>query len=344
MSGPWRSDDPMELPCSLVKGPRLPPVALDYYTLKHMHVSDDLRLLVCVIPKAGFKFWTHEFPEKANVSLKLLSSYRLADRRRILQNYTKVVFTKEPFARLWSAYNDKLVKPGPFMALYGRQVQAMFKSRASQLELKCGHNTTFTEFSQWVLYTKNRSISLNEHWQTYSRLCRPCDVKYDIIGKMEDFKRGFSEVSRAVGLKNLSLVSSTIERVEYELSTNARNLRYTCLPYKDYVNATWASLVNKGFIDKNETRPDWLNKPVDLTTTEHVGKFEKSLLSFILSKLPPNESVQEQISYSRRTNQMIAEYQQLPKRTLCRLKNLYKKDCYVFKYFEFNNMFKSCDL
>ena len=45
------------------------------------------------------------------------------------------------------------------------------------------YKLTFTEFLEYTFF--ERSFLINEHWDNFERLCSPCFVNYDYIGKQE---------------------------------------------------------------------------------------------------------------------------------------------------------------
>uniref|UniRef100_S4R5K0 Carbohydrate sulfotransferase n=1 Tax=Petromyzon marinus TaxID=7757 RepID=S4R5K0_PETMA len=94
-------------------------------------VSDRLSLLYCEVPKAGCTNWKrllmvleglHPGPpedisrEEAHSSgaLVRLDSLEPSEQRWRLQNYTSVLFVREPMERIVSAFRDKLQRPNPY--------------------------------------------------------------------------------------------------------------------------------------------------------------------------------------------------------------------------------------
>jgi len=44
----------------------------------------------------------------------------------------------------------------------------------------------FAEFIQYVVDTWSSGKSLNRHWRPQHELCRPCEIKYDFVGRYEN--------------------------------------------------------------------------------------------------------------------------------------------------------------
>ena len=49
-------------------------------------------------------------------------------------------------------------------------------------------NITFDEFANYVVKVKDGGKFCNEHWQPYDKLCHPCGVNYDFIGRFENLE------------------------------------------------------------------------------------------------------------------------------------------------------------
>lgn len=64
--------------------------------------------------------------------------------QRFLDVVTKVMFTRQPYSKLLSAYVDKLYSPNPFFwGKIGRHIVRKFRSRPSAKSVACGHDVTF---------------------------------------------------------------------------------------------------------------------------------------------------------------------------------------------------------
>jgi len=84
--------------------------------------------------------------------------------------------------RVLSAYKDKFVKDNKyFHRAYGRDIIKRCRPNATKQALETGSGVTFPEFTKYLVETPMR----NEHWQAFDKLCHPCAVNYDFIGRFE---------------------------------------------------------------------------------------------------------------------------------------------------------------
>ncbi|KAH9504253.1 hypothetical protein Btru_064460 [Bulinus truncatus] len=141
---------------------------------------------------------------------------------QLLMTSTKLVFVRDPYSRLFSAYVGKLLFLNPIFwnvwGLYARHAERGGGRRGARNDVlpwgpcwlsapllyavktfrqttalaekasedTCGDDVTFREFVS--LATSARG-ELDHHVMSINRLCSPCLVNYTIIGKMETFLR-----------------------------------------------------------------------------------------------------------------------------------------------------------
>uniref|UniRef100_A0A8C4Q655 Carbohydrate sulfotransferase n=1 Tax=Eptatretus burgeri TaxID=7764 RepID=A0A8C4Q655_EPTBU len=164
------------------------------------HLYNNFRLLYCEVPKVGCSNWRRLFlvlgghvkspPESLSRNyvhttpvLRSLSSYSEDEIRVRLHNYTKFLFIREPFSRMVSSYRDKLQRPNPvYHKAIGRWILREFRPNADKSLLATGDNVTFREFAQFVIKYNNFK---DRHWIPIEKICYPCDINYDFIGKIE---------------------------------------------------------------------------------------------------------------------------------------------------------------
>uniref|UniRef100_A0A1A8SJ32 Carbohydrate sulfotransferase n=1 Tax=Nothobranchius rachovii TaxID=451742 RepID=A0A1A8SJ32_9TELE len=110
-----------------------------------------------------------------------------------LQRYTKFLFVRDPFVRLISAFRNKFERPNEdfyrqfgsvMLRRYGNVSEDLAETAAEAFA--AGIKPTFHQFISYLLdpETERKSI-FNEHWRQVYRLCHPCQVKYDFIGRLE---------------------------------------------------------------------------------------------------------------------------------------------------------------
>jgi hypothetical protein len=62
--------------------------------------------------------------------------------------------------------------------------------------LIAGRNVSFTEYALHLI--NNPPWMLDMHFMPYEDLCRPCDVKYDFIGSIDNLSRDVTHVMRQI--------------------------------------------------------------------------------------------------------------------------------------------------
>ncbi|KAL8599476.1 hypothetical protein ACOMHN_065275 [Nucella lapillus] len=143
----------------------------------------------------------------------------------------RVMFSRDPWSRLWSAYVDKFILPDSWMD-HGKWIATMRKNlpartaaalrEQSALERRlaesenspgtfsikdktkpllfvnfgqCPSDITFAEFLQYVV------VSDNAHWRPVHGVCNPCLYQPHYLGKMETFGRDTSYIIKTTGEK-----------------------------------------------------------------------------------------------------------------------------------------------
>ena len=184
----------------------------------------------CLPPKTSSTQWVKIFTKLAvfkenftNARTAVLKyrnlslAYRLRDEEfisRVYQTYLKFYTVRHPFARLVSAFYNKLTSNTFYERKYGhliiksnyfedyptnesKLIERLSRDKASQVEQewklsqlkRMGRvggnlNLTFLEFVTYITKVKNRN-NLEQHWRPFVLLCNPCILKYDVILKFE---------------------------------------------------------------------------------------------------------------------------------------------------------------
>ncbi|XP_057306326.1 carbohydrate sulfotransferase 11-like [Hydractinia symbiolongicarpus] len=183
-------------------------------------ISDKQGLLYCTVPKVACTNWKRMF-QVFEGQMKNLFSIESKDKIHTLKYKTFVgmteheklwkrgshysfMFVRHPFERLYSAYRNKLNKPFSdyHQKVYGSRILKMFRSNLSEIQYKKGENVTFVEFLKFITksYQSGGYKSLDEHWQIMTKICVPCSMKYDYIGKMETLIKDANNVLTETGL------------------------------------------------------------------------------------------------------------------------------------------------
>ena len=180
----------------------------------------------------------------------------------MLRHYRKAMFVRHPLDRLWSAYNSKFVNQNPrFLVQYGRQMFGRFRRRHSFTDPPCIEDVTFREFVSFMML---RTSGANVHWMTYNRLCGPCELSYDYIGKLETFEADMAYLVTHVNMSGtvkrpMSASSSLEEMIRAArrmplLSQNGSSLMLNhCLEWESFALNRFRFWRNAGFLGDDHT-------------------------------------------------------------------------------------------
>jgi len=191
-----------------------------YGKLPNLFYSDKKAAIYCAVPKVACTNWKRvflyfedkvanplEIGVKAEVHTQkynILANRKANQRIQRLNMYYSFIFVRHPFERLLSAYRNKFLDPynSVFQQRYGKTILRLFRSDAPIEEIKAGRNVTFSEFVKYVIYCSENHIKLDEHWEVMNKLCSPCSIKYNYIGKMTSLVEDAQQVLKELGVDN----------------------------------------------------------------------------------------------------------------------------------------------
>ncbi|XP_074521315.1 LOW QUALITY PROTEIN: carbohydrate sulfotransferase 8-like [Halichoeres trimaculatus] len=183
--------------------------------MRMVWAEDKSRLLYCAVPKASCSNWKRVLMVLAGSAhsaqdiphhtvhyhnpVPLLSRFNLEGVLERISTHTKVLFTREPFERLVSAFRDKFENPnGYYHSMFGRAIISRYRANASRSALSSGDGVTFREFVQYLVDPR-RPVGIDSHWKQVSELCHPCMIHYDFIGKFENINSEANFLLRSIG-------------------------------------------------------------------------------------------------------------------------------------------------
>ncbi|XP_069494935.1 carbohydrate sulfotransferase 8-like isoform X1 [Ambystoma mexicanum] len=187
-------------------------LGLSQKTARQIFVEETHKVLYCEVPKTGCSNWkrillllrsneridpseiSHAFVHNTSL-LRRLTSYPHATQTEMLRNYTKVMFTRDPFQRLISAYKNKFLHSegsGYYSKVIARKIKKLFGSSSS-----LNDSVTFEEFVRYVLHENPKYA--DTHWDLSTNLCSPCYIQYSILGKFETLNEDSAQVLKRIG-------------------------------------------------------------------------------------------------------------------------------------------------
>ena len=241
-------------------------------------VDQKYKTLFCALAKVGSTFWNHVFhilrngndsfasPFSLNPAFYEYLNHALATSANatitldmVRNHYLKVLFVREPYRRLFSAYVDKLVQPH---AYYwngtGKHITYHSKKR-NKMNMACGHNVSFEDVVNYVIHAETTLSHRDIHFAPMYQQCNICALDYQIIGKMETFHEDsvfFLNSIKATGA-GIAMGNWTEEHnINYItekciFAFKIKNTSEQCMPFQDLLKRQWRAFQIVGLISKD---------------------------------------------------------------------------------------------
>ncbi|XP_064611854.1 carbohydrate sulfotransferase 11-like [Liolophura sinensis] len=300
------------------------------------------KFAICYVPKAGCTFWKRlilalqvnktdifEFTKNQAHSQSIDSVLKIPKfdaAYKFLSEATRVMFVRDPYSRLYSAYVDKFYL-GDFWAM-GRRIIQLVRRNATRESLACGHDLTFEEFLRYALKVSgDQSVQgPDEHWFPISKLCHPCTFDYHIIGKQETFSDDRDYVMDTVGISGLVNLSSTTEILARDGMKQTVDMAWDklakCMSRKDFCRRMWTSYITQGYIHSSQSFPE---ERINQNTSKE--GFLKLAMEAYHQNPPTAEERKKQ-----RQEAMINAYTTVSPKLLEQIRHVYDLDFQLFNY------------
>ncbi|XP_046543788.1 carbohydrate sulfotransferase 9-like [Haliotis rubra] len=321
-------------------------------TLRSLHTlwyMDSQKMLYCSVAKSGSSFWRRTWKALSAYEGKETSPYKFAHSEfkseyyrldiinatksaeagfslsRLLETSFKYIFTRDPYARIFSAYVDKFVAPNKYLwKQIGKKI-ARSRDFASDKSLRCGHDVTFREFVKYIIRTPRRR--LDDHFIPVASVCDVCNLQYDVVAKMETFKEDVSYILRHLNVDNRikfkdfgveHTVDSVVDYVTRAFSQRERIS--SCVSFHTALRRLWRQMQILGIISKQEDFP--------LTPEQSETYKQTEVINLALAAHWRSGD----ISTSNKREAFIQAYQQIPLADMEALSQKYQKDFLLFDY------------
>lgn len=299
-------------------------------------------LYYCDVPKCGSTFMKMFLQEAFSCEDCYMKKVNMSHERK-LYNYTKQMiknstysftFVREPYSRLFAAFMNKLYCPNELWQKLGTDIVAVVRKNASALSKKFGHDVTFKELAQYIIFSVKQGRKLNIHLAPINSRCNPCEINFNFIGKLESMSRDLkllvgdwnkqdieTDIDRTIGLEELELIDrrdiGPVHHMFYIFS------EYPDFPRYQAFLRLWSSYQLRGLILKE------IKMPFSKVIADSVDKvmYEIAVENAIETSMKNTAALKMQ-----RTAAFVRAYRALPAKYLYGLKEVYKWDFALFNY------------
>ena len=253
---------------------------------------------------------------------------------RFIKNVSSFIFVRDPYARLFSGYVNKIYCPNEYYwRSMGTKIAKATRRIPSEMSLKYGHDIKFSEFIKFIVRFTEKGYKLDMHFAPMSSKCNPCRMPYDFIGKLESFHRDAEYLMRDWRHKfndfNISFndfeKESALDTADLHIKLMFKTWNFiedTGYPLYYMALRVWSDLQIRGYLSKTISFPFHPSEAVYITK----GSFMVAIRD-ALNKPVNSLRVKEQ-----REEALIQAYRTVPLNYMERLRKILLKDCLLFGY------------
>ncbi|XP_005100186.2 carbohydrate sulfotransferase 13 [Aplysia californica] len=318
-------------------------------------VSARHRFLYCPVPKVASTFWTRFFyqlmytdpvgsPFDVPVTSVLpiyfykfkLKEKTFSELTTALSRLHKLVYVRDPYSRLYSAFVDKIIAPNPFFwRLWGKPAIQRYRKSSGQ---SCGQDMTFSEY---ISLTVDSEWKTDVHMQPVYHYCPPCIMNFTVIGKMETFQR---DAMKTASLLNISEKQIAFDRMEKDAVDDA-----IFDSAKDSLSDKWLKLslqcVSRDQVMRRILRKVQLRGIVSWRFKYPYSRQESKMVSLdkyvrVLTEARDRYLNKTELKIQKKQAYLEAFYS-VPQPVLQKLDDIYKLDALFFGYEKVGNRFKT---
>ncbi|KAK7505943.1 hypothetical protein BaRGS_00002665, partial [Batillaria attramentaria] len=321
---------------------------------RYFSFSENHRLLYCSIQKVGCSFWlrvmkilTNQLPRGSlfrgsfihkglNGNSISLAEQPVSEQQRILGTFKKFLFVRDPYARIFSGYLDKVFLPNRrLLVLLQRDGGGQRNDSGSERDYsKCKTNMSFAAFIRTLTSGKPRT---DPHFSPMFPHCSPCHYGFDYVGKMETFMLDAEFILSKAGV-DMSVLSSDdrsfsddndlilLEDLAKDRFLHAVKRVPKCPQGDKYVcevlHRIWTVLQCRGIISTTVPYP-FLPNNCSLLEPRYVVRQLKDACK---------NSGNREVRMRQRKEAMVEAFYSLPKDLLKKTQDYVQKDCDLFGY------------
>ncbi|XP_060554369.1 carbohydrate sulfotransferase 8-like [Ruditapes philippinarum] len=307
----------------------------------------------CIVPKVGCTFWkrimrfvSKDYPDNQNINkpsdidrsyvhygnIKNIRQWSVHNpvSQMLMANGKSFMFVRNPFSRLWSAYIDKFLLPD-FWRTDARAVVKKVRRNRPEYEDKCANNVTFHEFLLFINMT--HKVGLNEHWDKIHRLCSPCHVQYDVIGRQESFGLDADYIMSKYNLEHLKENVTKQDLVREEIVTITKynfrlesSIQKGCFDKVDVAKRLWLTFQYNGYIHRDSKLPE------DNLAIPEFFKTPTEIFLILVFQTLENQNKKGIDLKGQKQSMMLDEYRKIPERLISDIATIYDYDFELFGY------------
>ena len=246
------------------------------------------------------------------------------------------MFVREPYSRLFSAYENKLYLPNKFWTQLG--IDIINRVRNPRTSVDTGHDVTFSEMIQYVVIKHNFGESLNQHLEPMHERCNPCMVKFDFIGKLETMGKDIEFLGDHLqdsGVIERLTTYNNAEHIETEIRNNQwsgpvsklytiLNTKQTNISINNLFLRTWSSYHIRGVILKQYEMP-FVDNLMEIT--------EQRYSAALTAAIEQSRDHKDELKLQKH-EALVQAYRTVPLNLMHELRTFVKHDCQLFGYEE----------
>ncbi|OWF48705.1 carbohydrate sulfotransferase 11-like [Mizuhopecten yessoensis] len=316
---------------------------------QHLLVDRGRHLVFCGIEKVGLTFWRRFFSilndahKSSPFDIRAFDAYipgtvdtmynkTMREYNHVMTSSLSVMFSRDPFERIFSAYVDKFVSPNiNFWIDKGTGIIRKYRKFPEFSSLRCGNDVTFAEFVKYVVNHAHGQEKVDSHFVTITEHCRPCHIRYDVIGKMATFYNDTMFLIRTVGHTKMrdKLQDQFIDAYVRDQFSHSVDLlffykrdlvdRHKCVPsFHTAQQRMWRALQLRGLISL-ETK-----YPIKRSERDDISKDQ--LLQVLFN------SLKDRVPRVHKKDAMFEAYASVDFVDLHKLRDVFRSDCDLFDY------------